>query len=87
MIIKLIGLINGGSTPFDGQYLVEYDPTRQGVDPNGDPMYAHIVCTPDPAKALQLTFAEAAELWQKSAGTRWDGKPNRPITAFSVEIS
>lgn len=33
-IIQLVGLASGEPTPFDGQYLVEYDPTRPGRSPD-----------------------------------------------------
>ena len=86
-VLKIYGLANGGPTPFDGQYLVEYDPTRDGVDPNGDPMSAHLVTTPDVGKALKFqTAAEAMALWRKEHGIRPDGLPNRPLTAFTVEV-
>ena len=85
--IKIIGLVNGAPTPFDGQYVVDYDPAREGVDPNGDPMLAHLVTTPDREQALHLTTEEAFELWRKPHGMRSDGRKNAPLTAFSVEIA
>ena len=65
----------------------EYDPSRDGVDPNGRTMSAHLVTTPDRDKALDLPIAEIFELWRRSHGIRPDGEPNRPLTAFNVEIS
>ena len=85
--IKIIGLAHGMPTPFDGQYVMEYDPTRPGVDPAGELMIAHLVCTPDPAKALDLPIDEAFELWRKAQGRRADCRPSRPLTAFHVDIS
>lgn len=85
--IKIIGLVDGSATPFAGQYLVEYDPARAGSDPLGEPMTAHLVTTPDPAQArLFANHVEALECWQQSHGTRPDGKPSRPLTAFHVVI-
>jgi len=84
--IKILGLANGEPTPFDEQYVVEYDPSRSGVDPAGRPMIAHLVTTADPAKAKEYTTAEALEQLRRSHGVRFDGKPNRPLTAFHVEI-
>ncbi len=76
-----------GPTPFDGQWLVEYDPTRDGVDANGAPLFAHLVTTPDRARAR--VFATAGEvtdcLWAASgrrAGP--EGRPDRPIMAFTL---
>lgn len=84
--IKIIGMADGEPTPFDGQYVVEYDPTRDGVDPNGDPVMCHLITTPDKEKALHLRPAEALEFWRKAHGLRADGKPNRPLSAFTVQI-
>lgn len=85
-VIKIIQLSDGTSTPFDGQYVLEYDPTRGGFDPDGRPMQCHLVTTPDRGAALDLPGIEVIELWRKAHGTRADGKPNRPLTAFTVEI-
>jgi hypothetical protein len=52
---------------FDGQYLKEYDPNRNGVDPSGQPMLAHVACTDDPAAALH--FEDAGEAHRTSG--RW----------------
>ena len=87
--IKIWGDSHGNPTEFDDQYVVEYDPTREGVSPSGVPMNAHLITTPDPAQAkVYATAAEAFEEWRRAHGVRpWDGKPNRPLTAFNVEIS
>jgi hypothetical protein len=90
VLIKIEGLVNGGSTPFDGEFLVEYDPERDGTAPDGSPMFAHVVTTPDPDQAKKFPdFIEAAECWKrvcKRTPTRPDGKPNRPLTAFTVKF-
>ncbi len=85
--IRIIGLINGRQTAFDGQYVVEYDPSREGTDPEGNLMLCHLVTTPDLEKALELPVDKCLELWKKANGIRPDGLPNRPITAFTVEIT
>lgn len=90
--MQIVGLINGGATPFDGQWLVEYDPERDGRAPDGSPMLAHILTTPDIDQARVFdSHAEALDLWRsvcQRQRTRWpDGKPNRPLTAFTVEIA
>ena len=85
--MQIVGLVSGGVTPFDGEFVKEYDPNRDGVDPNGDPMLAHIVTTPDISEAIHMTFVEFHELWTKvdeRTPIRPDGKPNRPLTAFTV---
>jgi hypothetical protein len=90
--LKIIGLIAGGPTPFDGEWLSEYDPDRDSTEPTtGAPMVAHVRTTPDPAKALAFESAvDAMNEWKrvsKSAPVRPDGQPNRPLTAFTVEVS
>ncbi len=84
--LRIIGMVSGRPCAFDGQWIVEYDPTRPGRDPDGHPMTAHIVCSPDPAQARRFaTTDEAQAFWQTTSGrTRPDGQPDRPLTAFSV---
>lgn len=80
-----------GPTPFDGQYLVEYDPERDGRAPDGAPMLAHVLTSPEKARARR--FRDAADAWRlwgqtsKRRPLRADGKPNRPLTAFTIEIT
>lgn len=89
--IRILGLATGGPCVFDGQYLVEYDPDQPGTTPDGQPMLAHIVCTPDPWKAKEFDSArDAMEEWRRVSKTTpvrpYDSKPNRPLTAFTVEV-
>lgn len=85
--IKLLGINNGMKTAFDNEYVMEYDPAREGKDPRGFPMICHLVTTPLKSEALDIPISEAFELWRKDHGLRPDGKPNRPLTAFTVEIA
>jgi len=83
----IVGLLNEDPTPFDNQWVVEYDPTRRGVDPEGRPMIAHLVTTRDAREARDfITSGEAEAYWKQTFGARKDGRPNRPLTAFIVEI-
>lgn len=83
----IVGLLNEEPTPFDNQWVVEYDPTRRGVDPEGRPMIAHLVTTSDAREAREFaTVTEAEAYWKQTHGARKDGRPNRPLTAFIVEI-
>lgn len=90
VVVKIIGMATGGPCPYDDQYLVEYDPERDGETPDGRPMIAHIVTTDDPAEARHFAdFREATECWKRvceRSPRRPDGEPNRPLTAFSVEF-
>lgn len=79
-VIQLIGLATGVPNPDEGTYVVEYDPAAFAG--RGD-----IRTTPDKDRARRFTDAgAAAEYWRQSAGIRPDGKPNRPLTAWTVEI-
>ena len=80
-VIKILGLVNGGVTPFDGQYVVAWDPSRD--------VLVSLQTTSDVDKATRYTVEGAFELWRAvdpRDPVRPDGKPNRPLTAFSVEI-
>jgi hypothetical protein len=90
VVLCIDGLNTGESTPFDGQYVQEYDPSKQGFDPTGRPMLCHLATTSDPNKALQFKdCVEALEAWKlvdSRNPVRADGQPNRPLTAFSVLV-
>jgi len=80
-MMRIIGLANGAKHPYAGQYLKAYDPD--------DGVHGRIEVTRDPTKALELPRSELIALWRQSSKTiplRPDGQPNRPLTAFSVEI-
>ena len=86
--IRIIGLPSGQPTEFDGKWLAEYDLGRQGFDSRGRPMTAHVKATDDPMEALMFKDAlSALKLFRKTDGVRIDGKPNRPLTAFTCEIT
>lgn len=88
-VIRIIGLVNGPATAFDGEYVIEYDPSRDGVEPGtGRPMNCHLVTTADQEKATRYDMVEALELYRAvdpRDPVRPDGKPNRPLTAFTIE--
>lgn len=71
-------------TPFDGQYVVEYDAHRLAENIIG----AHLVTTRDLATAKRFTSQfEATEYALVSRGRRpWDGRPDRPLTAFTIRV-
>jgi hypothetical protein len=93
-VLKILGLVSGEPSPFDEQFLQEYDPERDGVNPtDGRPMFAHIVTTPDLANAKRYPDKAAAmedyrRVCQRDPhGGRktQDGRPNRPLTAFTAQ--
>jgi len=82
---------DGVATEHDGRYLSRYDPTVH--KPSGEYDGGILETTTDPKKALQfLDMHDALELWKLTPGcachgTRpWDGKPNRPLTMFTVQV-
>ncbi len=86
MRIRIIGLVNGEESPFDGQYVQAYDPSF--CPPGGEYDGGLLLTTPDPEKAILFASAkDALECWNKAHGLRPDGKPNRPLTAFTCEVS
>jgi hypothetical protein len=78
-VIQLIELTSGSPSIYEGHYVVRLDPVPW---PRG---WLHT--TPDIAKAKQFEGAGAARAyWQQQHGVRADGRPNRPLTAWTVEI-
>lgn len=91
-VIQLFSLIGGGETAFDGQYLVEFDPSRNGREPGpgGRAMSCHLVTTPHLWQATRYTPEQAVNTVMavdERYPERPDGEPNRPLTAFTLMIS
>lgn len=81
--IQIVGSPTGEPTGIENEYVVSYDPSAQA--PDADYPTGILVTTPDLAKArLFPDVAEAIEFYRQSHGDRPDGRPNRPLTAFSV---
>jgi len=86
--IQIVGLASGDRTPFDGQWIKSYDPNYVWPDGYDGGL---LVTTNNPEEAIGFSDGvEAAQFWQTVApapyDVRPDGKPNRPLTAFTVEI-
>lgn len=78
--IFIHGLPSGQPTPVDGKWLSFYDP--RAFNGRGEIRGTH-----DPMQALAFpTHGEAIITWQLGHGTRTDGRPNKPLTAFTVSI-
>ncbi len=81
-IVTVVGLANGGATPFDGEYVVSWDPhTRFGI--------CTIKTTKDKDKArVFASFSEAFEEYRTVSRVQprrpTDGQPNRPLTGLTV---
>lgn len=83
--LRIVGLVNGGPSEFDDTYVREYDPTVR--KPSGEYDGGILKVTDDPAHAREFaTVAEAVEYWRQPYGLRPDGEPNRPLTAWTVEV-
>lgn len=77
-------LASGAPSPFDGKWLREYDPGRDGVSPDGRRMLAHVVVTERAAEALSFpTMVQAFELYRRPDPRHPE---RRPLTAFSVSM-
>ena len=83
-ILRLIGTVAGVPSPFDGQCVVHYDPTpiARGEQPI-------LVTTPFELMAKRFdTAADAIAYWKTDyGGYRDDGKLDRPLTAWSIEVA
>ena len=99
VLIRIIGrresglydaLINGLPSCFDGTYVVDYDPCRDGIDPKtGQLLNVHLVTTLCVFQATYYSLTQVVELVNRvdtRNPVRADGKPNRPFTVFSVEL-
>ena len=79
-VIKIVGTPIGIATEHDGEYLAYYDVAAF----NGR---GEIRTHPDIQFAQKFSDVQAAlDCWRQSYGMRPDGKPNRPLTAFTVSV-
>lgn len=84
-VIRFAGMAFGENTSGVslGSYLAGYD-----VDAHGGRGWAHWSANLDDALRFETNVA-ATEVWRKQSTVRPirpDGKPNRPLTAFTVTI-
>lgn len=85
MKIHLLELSNGEPHEFSNSFVVEYDPAA--LLPNGSYDGGLLRVTKNESEArVFATPEDAVKYYRQSYGTRPDGKPNRPLTAFSVAI-
>jgi hypothetical protein len=83
-LMRCVAMADGRPCLWSNHYLRSFDPeAAHGM--------GHAVWTPSPARALAFPTPEAAwELWHavpRSHPVRAsDGKPNKPLTAFTIEI-
>jgi hypothetical protein len=85
--VKLVGGIPGMEkfpelTEHIGRWLLRYDPDKAI---SGEQW---LWTTDKRSEALALPFKEMLDLIKKPIGVRpWDGKPDRPISAFHLSIT
>lgn len=82
-IIRLVGIAGREHQQFAPQWITSYD-----VD--ADDGYGEVRTTRDREEAQRFpTMSEAIQAWRTQSTVRplrGDGKPNRPLTAYTVEI-
>jgi len=82
-VIRAIGFANGMPCPHEGQWLKSFKHEAFGGRGHGE-------FTDDLDEAMRFANnAEAFEFWGKQSKTvpyRPDGRPNKPMTALTVEI-
>lgn len=85
VVIKIVGDSLGRPTSHDGKYVLEF---RAGTMDRHGVLHGGILrSSPERFEALKFPSAlEALEFWRQANGLRPDGKPNRPLTAFTIEI-
>jgi hypothetical protein len=85
--LRIVGVWHGEPTEWDGKYIVDYDPTPF-MTPDGP--FVHLVVTDRRDEAREFPTLEAAVTFyrrESTHGPRPDGKPDRPLTAYTVEFS
>lgn len=82
-VMLCVGLANGAPTPDKGKWLAAFDP--EAMDGRGLAAW-----TSDRKRAYRFHDPETAwRVWHAipaNRTTRPDGKPNRPLTAYSVMV-
>jgi hypothetical protein len=82
-VIRIVGLADGTPTVASGAYVQDYTP--DGNDGQGDLV---LTARRELAKTYDDPMA-AIEDWKATSTThpvRDDGKPNRPLTAFTITV-
>jgi len=88
-VLQLSHLASGEKSIVDGHYVVDYDASRPGVGSSAT-SECHLVTTLDWRKAKRFASEkEAVDCWQQVNArdpVRPDGKPNRPLTSYTIEV-
>lgn len=88
-VLRIVGGPNG-FTGFEDQYVKEYDPNRDGISADGRVMICHLVTTSSIRRARKFdSIMDATNFYMQVSQRepiRYDGRPNRPLTYFTVDI-
>lgn len=88
VVILLHAIESTGEVFYPPQYLAEYDPDIN--DPDDSDISGWVKGTFNPSRAKHYPDAAAAMAeWKRVSKTRPvrpDGQPNRPLSAFTIEI-
>jgi hypothetical protein len=88
--IVAAGFADGTPCPCVGQYLKSFDPDFFDPDFGDTKITGLALWTDDVSKAKSFAnYAAAFAEWNRQSKRipfRSDGKPNKPLTAFSVEV-
>ncbi len=83
--IRILERSDGEPTEFDNHFVVSYDPTFHPAGEEYDGGLLEVSSNPAEAKTFESVDA-LFEYYRQSFGTRVDGEPNRPLTAFTVAV-
>lgn len=85
-VIRILCRVDNIETDFDGKYVSFYDP--KFIPANGQYDGGMLTVVEDIKEAKRFkTPKEAIDYTWQTAGVRpWDGKPNRPLTMFSMML-
>ena len=88
--IRIVGYADGSACELAGKYLKRYDAAYVDAEHGYDGGWLEVTADIEEAQVF-ADAAEALEKWKEQApppyDIRLDGKPNRPLTAFTVEVS
>lgn len=82
-VIRIAGRVDGYPSRLDGTYVIAYDPARPGTEPISG---CYLVTTDTIREATRFTVEQVLAVYQQAHGVRADQEPNRPLTAYNVEI-
>lgn len=84
VVVKIVGAANGRTTPHDGRWLVEWSPhTEAGT----------LALTSSRSRTRARCFGGPGQVWREMRAISsvepvrpWDGEPNRPLSALTLQI-